>query len=176
MCTCAICSNASENQNFEAKEMMFGFRDTFEYFQCSKCGCLQIKTTPVNIDKYYPSKYYSYSEKKSKTISNKIKDYLLPASMKFRLGISKSIIGWLSDFRYKNTFEWLNYDLGNYRNKLILDIGCGSGLLISYLLKCGFNKLTGIDPYLEKNQIKNNLSLLKKDIFELVDKYDLETV
>ena len=153
--------------------MMFGFRDTFEYFQCSKCECLQIKSLPVDIDKYYPPKYYSYSEKKSKTINNKIKDYLLPASMKFRLGISKSILGWLSNFRYKNTFEWLTNDLGKYRNKFVLDIGCGSGLLISYFQKCGFSKLTGIDPYLSESRKKNEISLLKKEVYDLVDKYDL---
>ena len=37
MCICAICNNPTDNPVYEAKEMMFGFRDTFEYFQCSKC-------------------------------------------------------------------------------------------------------------------------------------------
>ena len=173
MCICTICNNASDNPVYEAKEMMFGFRDTFEYFQCSKCGCLQIKSVPEDIDKYYPSMYYSYSEKKTKTINNKIKDFLLPASMKFRLGISKSILGLVSNFRYKNTFEWLTKDLGKYKNKSVLDVGCGSGSLISYFQKCGFKELTGIDPYLSENKKKDGVLLLKNEVYDLKVKYDL---
>lgn len=43
-------------------EMMFGFGEEFAYFECSKCGCLQISEIPVDISKYYPSDYYSFSQ------------------------------------------------------------------------------------------------------------------
>jgi SAM-dependent methyltransferase len=173
MHNCVICNNSFENKIFEAKEMMFGFRDKFEYFQCSKCGCVQIAMIPLNIGKYYPSQYYSYSDKKHKTIGNKIKDYLLPCSMNFRMGLSNSLTAWISNFRYRTTFSWLNEDIGRYYNKSVLDVGCGSGLLISYFKKCGFKKLTGIDPYLSESINGDNFSLLKKELFELEVKFDL---
>ena len=160
MNTCIICNNILENKTFEIKEMMFGFRDKFRYFQCSECGCLQIAEIPEDMSKYYPSTYYSYSEKSKKTISNKIKDYLLPCSMKFRMGMSKSIIGLISNFRYSSTFPWINNDIGQFHNKSVLDVGCGSGLLISYFKKCGFENLTGIDPYLSENHEGEKFILL----------------
>ena len=55
------------------KEMIFGFRDEFTYFECSKCGCLQIMQIPRNMGKYYPSNYYSF--KKLDNQNNFIKKY-----------------------------------------------------------------------------------------------------
>ena len=51
---CKICSNYENNKEFKIREMMFGFRDEFTYFECSKCGCLQIAKIPKNVEKYYP--------------------------------------------------------------------------------------------------------------------------
>ena len=34
---CKICGNIEENKVFKIREMMFGFRDKFTYFECSKC-------------------------------------------------------------------------------------------------------------------------------------------
>jgi hypothetical protein len=59
---CKICGNIEENKVFEIREMMFGFRDEFTYFECSKCGCLQIAEIPINMEKYYPSNYYSFQK------------------------------------------------------------------------------------------------------------------
>ena len=58
---CKICKNTDTLKEYKVREMMFGFRDEFSYLECEKCGCLQIAEIPVNISKYYPSNYYSYS-------------------------------------------------------------------------------------------------------------------
>jgi len=173
MYICTVCNNSFENKIFKTKEMMFGYNDEFKYLLCSECGCLQITQIPEDMTKYYPSKYYSFSKKDKKKISNKIKDYLLPCSMKFRIGISKSIIGWISNLRYNTTFPWLTKDFGKYFKNSVLDVGCGSGSLLSYLKKTGFEKLTGIDPYLSEDTIMDDFSLLKKEIFDLKDKFHL---
>ena len=59
---CKICGNSEKNKEFKIREMMFGFRDEFTYFECSKCGCLQIAEIPKNISNYYPLNYYSYKK------------------------------------------------------------------------------------------------------------------
>ena len=41
---------------------MYGTKDAFEYFQCSKCNCLQISKIPENMAKYYPDNFYSYKK------------------------------------------------------------------------------------------------------------------
>jgi len=57
---CYIWSNEIYNRDFVAKEMMFGFRESFHYFECSNCGCVQIVPIPDDIKKYYPTNYYSF--------------------------------------------------------------------------------------------------------------------
>ncbi|MCK7536793.1 MAG: hypothetical protein MZV63_40435 [Marinilabiliales bacterium] len=42
------------------KEMQFGLRERFTYFQCPKCSAYQIAEVPSDISKYYPSTYYSF--------------------------------------------------------------------------------------------------------------------
>src|SRR5215470_11645307 len=56
---CRICGNGRSNQSYVAKEMMFGLREVFDYFQCAECGCLQIAVFPSDISRYYPPSYYS---------------------------------------------------------------------------------------------------------------------
>src|SRR5712692_4013534 len=56
---CRIYANAHGNREHVAKEMMFGFRDAFDYFQCAECGCLQIARFPDDMSRYYPASYYS---------------------------------------------------------------------------------------------------------------------
>ena len=58
---CKICKNAQDNIVFWAQEKMFNMNEQFQYLECSRCGCLQIKDIPTDIEKYYPSNYYSYN-------------------------------------------------------------------------------------------------------------------
>jgi hypothetical protein len=61
MSECRICDNTEDNLEFQILEMMYGAREKFDYFQCSHCGCLQIKGIPSDMGKYYPSGYYSFA-------------------------------------------------------------------------------------------------------------------
>ena len=58
---CRICENEERNISFKLKEMMYGLKDEFKYFQCAVCDCIQIVKPPDIINKYYPGDYYSYS-------------------------------------------------------------------------------------------------------------------
>jgi hypothetical protein len=62
---CKICTNPHNNKTFQIREMMFGSREEFLYFECSKCGCLQIAEIPENIEKYYPPNYLRSSRQRS---------------------------------------------------------------------------------------------------------------
>ena len=64
---CRACGNAEGNTAHFPKEMMFGWREVFEYFECGRCGCLQIAEIPADLGKYYPrDAYYSYQPPKAK--------------------------------------------------------------------------------------------------------------
>lgn len=64
---CAICGNHEENKRHVAREMMFGYRDEFEYLECSACGRLQNVSVPEGLERYYGDNYYSVNTRKRKT-------------------------------------------------------------------------------------------------------------
>jgi 2-polyprenyl-3-methyl-5-hydroxy-6-metoxy-1,4-benzoquinol methylase len=55
----------------------------------------------------------------------------------------------------------------------VLDVGSGSGELLKNFYKAGYNDLTGIDPYIDKDIVyNNNLRIEKKEIFDVNRQYD----
>jgi len=165
---CAVCGNVENNKTVVAKEMMFGFRDEFEYLECSDCGCLQIKELPKNIEKYYPDNYYSYNSKGedhliqtsfSKTLKRKSKKGLLNFYLKGNNPIGKMISS-----TYKSYYPWIKTKtLGS--NSRILDIGCGWGELLLKMYNDGFRDLTGVDPYIkEEIRYKCGVTIYKKQL------------
>lgn len=169
---CKICGNSENNKEFKIREMMFGFRDEFSYFECSKCGCLQIEKIPENMGKYYPSNYYSF--KKADKSNNFLKQILKAKRDKYTL-FKKGLVGKIISKKYPNMlFDMFSRIEINYNSK-ILDVGCGAGNFLYSLNKIGFNNLTGIDPYIKKDIIDGNVKTLKKSIHNLPNnkKFDL---
>ncbi len=172
---CRVCGNSENNKEFKIKEMMFGFRDKFAYFECSKCGCLQIAEIPRNIGKYYPSNYYSFNDLPLKKENDNIIKKLLKRKRDEYALFRKGLIGKLVYFKYPHLFFYI---IGMAKIRLqskILDVGCGNGNLLYSLRKIGLKNLLGIDPYIDNDIENDNIKILKKNIYELneFDKYDL---
>lgn len=181
---CKICGNSENNQLYEFKEMMFGFRDKFDYFQCPHCDCLQILDLFLDMAKYYPSNYDSFiSEwgdlKKSK---NSLVQYLKDCRNDYAI-FNKGLLGRI--IYKKFPFKWLKEYLSNYfsgvtpvglfkKKSKILDVGCGSGKLLYLLRELGFKNLLGADPY-NKDDIlySNGVKILKLNIHQVRGKFDL---
>jgi len=170
---CRICNNVEGNNVIKTTEMMFGYNDSFEYIECSLCGCLQIKHIPENISKYYPENYFSYKKVEEPKIErNKLLRYLKKKIFRFHLG-EFSLIGMLLAVKYQNPFPyWIKKRTISLDAK-ILDIGSGSGQNLISLYKIGFTNLIGVDPYIESDIFyKSGIKIFKKNIFEIEDKYD----
>lgn len=60
---CRICGAAGDFDTYQAVEMLQGSRQSFPYFVCESCGCMQIETVPEDLGKYYGSGYYAYQVK-----------------------------------------------------------------------------------------------------------------
>lgn len=168
---CKICGNSENNKEFQIREMMFGFRDKFTYFECSKCGCLQIAEIPKDMGKYYPSNYYSFKKGES---NNFIKQTLKKRRDEYVL-FKKGLIGKVVCMRYPNPLFDILSKVKIKHNSRILDIGCGAGNLLYSLKEIGFKNLVGIDPYINEEFIDEDVKILKKTIHELPDsqKFDL---
>ncbi len=176
MLCCRICTNSEGNLSFTVREMMFGFRDKFEYYQCAECGCLQIAEIPQNIAKYYPQDYYSFNTNKDSLLKSAYmegKQYLENKIAKQSLG-QENLIGKLFAKKYDSFTwpEWLKIAQVE-QDRAILDVGCGAGDLLLKMQKAGFSKLTGIDPYLNQDiHYENKVAILKCSLNELTEKYD----
>ena len=168
---CKICNNQSYNELIIAQERHLGLGDKFEYILCSDCHCLQIKEIPENIGKYYPPSYYSFQEAKFPSRLNRFNFFLKKSLINYYMGYF-DITGFFLSFIFEHPFPWIRNKEINF-NSRILDVGTGSGRKILSLQRSGFTNLTGIDPFIAKDvYYENGVKVLKKDIYEIDEKYD----
>lgn len=168
---CQICGNSRANVVYLLREMMFGLKDIFTYFQCSKCLCLQIAQIPSNISRYYPSGYYSLSSRTQ--IRNRIEEQLLLLRDQYAFS-RKGLVGRIVYFFFPSPAMSHISSIGVAANAKILDVGCGSGRHLLALYRQGYKNLVGIDPFLDKDlEINNGLRIYKKTIDEVDGKFDL---
>jgi 2-polyprenyl-3-methyl-5-hydroxy-6-metoxy-1,4-benzoquinol methylase len=166
---CRICLNSCDNKAFEFSEMMFGYRDRFDYFQCSRCGCLQITDFPADLSKYYPAQYYSFSE--INNINNRIKLLLKRLRNNYAI-LNKGVLGKLINLKYPFPFQYEYFPLSE--DDAIMDVGCGNGSLLYELSISNLHNMIGVDPYIYGDIIySNNLKIIKKYITDVEGKWNL---
>ena len=54
---CRICASNGPHSHFVVREMMFGTREPFGYFECANCKTLQIVDIPPDLARHYPGDY-----------------------------------------------------------------------------------------------------------------------
>jgi 2-polyprenyl-3-methyl-5-hydroxy-6-metoxy-1,4-benzoquinol methylase len=171
--SCRICGNTEGNQSHFPKEMMFGWREEFEYLECGRCGCLQIAGIPSNLAKYYPSEgYYSYKPPKKKHYPDWVLRLRHERTRHF-LG-ERTLIGALAAALSKRSehFDWFRGRRVTLDSRL-LDVGCGAGALLLRLQREGFRFLLGADPFIAADiDYGNGVRILKRGVEELDGQFD----
>ena len=168
---CKVCGNSDGNRLHQVKEMQLGLREMFTYMECSNCGCMQLMNIPANMGKYYPNEgYYSFNlgldvRQKPDTLRKLKASYLIYGKNK--------LAGSLLSIGYKapDLYSWIK-NAGVQYDDAILDVGTGNGSLLLTLFKIGFTNLTGIDPFIDKDQQYGAINIYKKSIFETKGQYD----
>jgi SAM-dependent methyltransferase len=168
---CKVCANEAGNRHYSIREMQLGMRENFPYMECAACGAMQLEQVPADLGKYYPnSDYYSFNLgldiKKKPDALRKIKSgYLLYGK--------NPLLGKLLSAGYKKPdyYNWLR-NAGVGYTDAILDVGTGNGSLLASLYKIGFTNLTGIDPFIEKEQRFGPVNIYRKSIFETEGQFD----
>ncbi len=154
--------------------MMFGFRDEFEYFECSRCQCVQIVDIPDSMTRYYPDNYHSFVPISR---SNRLRTLLI-ALRDGSAVTGRGLIGkFLARFFPPNSalpsLAWLQAD----RSARILDVGCGSGLMLNALGGLKFRNLLGVDPFLPADvEYANGVKLVKATIHDISGEFDIITL
>ena len=165
--TCRICGATAAHPQYTVREMMFGFRDAFTYFQCQQCECLQIAEIPAAIAKYYPENYYSMSgglPRPPARLLRSLRQFGATVRMRHALPFGG---------RRQDTYAWVR-GTGIERQSAILDVGCGRGLLLHELWLDGFSNLTGVDPFIEKSvRYDSGIAIHKCSLAEVDGTFDL---
>lgn len=131
---CAICSGTIGTQHM-FREMMFGTRDEFPYWECSACGCLQIGRIPQRMGDYYPDDYYSFSL------------HLKPLELWLYRAYFKA--NRLAQRVHRIRTLQSVIDAKPKHRARILDVGCGAGKLVTVLRRVGFDA-HGADPFAKR--------------------------
>ncbi len=171
---CRVCQNKDGNKSFTATEMMFGMRDMFEYFECAKCGCVQIASIPADLSRYYPANYYSFRETSYEHKPWKI--FLKKQLIRHHVYKEPTLVGKLFAYRFpkdEDFYPWVRRS-ELFFDGAVLDVGCGSGNVLLKLLKSGYTNLTGVDPFIEKDiSYPGNVNIYKKELASVSGSYDL---
>ncbi len=144
---CLWCHSTAIARTFVARERLFGMEGEFEYAECAQCGSLQILQPPEDLPRYYPPEYDAYN-----TLPDAYYRGLLGVIRTWRdrtVATGKGLLGRLvllvhpqQDPRVRS-IRLLNLS----PDARVLDVGCGSGLLLLILHRVGFRNVEGIDPY-----------------------------
>ena len=176
MCICKICKNSIGNSKYRVREMMFGLREEFDYFQCANCGCLQIGTAPQDLSRYYPRDYFSLEKPKLSerlALFSSLKQARLKHALgqKNALGAVLSIIGGIPSIP-----EWV-IKAHLRTDSRILDVGCGQGQRLLQLRRKGFSSLTGIDPHIASNiRYRCGVTVYKMQVEDITEHFDFVTL
>lgn len=146
--------------------MMYGLGEEFAYFECSECGCLQIAEIPDNIERFYPYGYLS-------SFTPKLAEepgWLYKSTRPDRYAMFHSnFIAQVLRKRYLYGMLERIAEIGVSPGSKVLDVGCGSGVLLHSLYNLGFSELVGIDPHVVEEVDKPGPVILKKVIHDLPD-------
>ena len=152
---------------------MLGLRDTFTYFQCSDCGCLQIANSPEDMSKYYPSDYYSFSRGKKKSQIFGFKKNVKRLVNEYAV-FNNGIIGKFLYMAFPEPSMRCLSRIPIGKSMSILEIGSGDGAFLLDLAEIGFTKVVGIDPYIEEDISYNKeVRVFKQTIEDVSGKWDI---
>ena len=183
---CRICNSEDKQPTFIGREMMFGTREEFEYFQCNSCDCLQISNIPNDLSRFYPPEYYSLSLCQT-TKRSILKDFLIKQRFRnalFNQGYKiNQLISKFIEMPSLRLDEVLPVSQILKHAKIInfdarfLDIGCGSwSTWLEKLKIMGFRKLYGGDPFIKNDVIHNGITIFKNEINDIHGEFDLITM
>ena len=173
---CRICGGTA-GASHRASEKMFGTGDSFDYFECNDCRCLQIMEVPADLGRYYPSHYYSFAAPAEADGGTRgaIRELLLRMVLRAPTRLREKALLELPWYRLGATQASLQMALlAKHRHARILDVGAGGGRLVRSLAHMGFVNALGIDPFIAGDVMEGGRCLVRKaDIYAIDQPFDL---
>jgi len=166
---CRICQDLGPHRTVNAREMMFGTREPFLYFECEGCGSVQISAAPGDLGRFYANGYYSYRQ----AHPNPLAEFVIGQRTRHLLGLPNILGGIVSVLRRDAAIQALSLTKPK-RAARILDVGCGVGKTLDRLAAAGFKSLHGIDPHIAHDLTTPGGVEVRKQSLEMVrDMFDV---
>lgn len=164
------------------RENMFGISEDFDYSVCAECGTLALVAIPQDMAPYYPRNYYSVDLDPERALGAPgVRQFaqLVIGSVLWGRGVFSGLATAVIPRRQLRTLVSV---LGSIRHAglisgkqtRILDVGCGSGMLVFALGLAGVRDVTGVDPFMSGDrELSTGGQLLHRDLSEVGGSYDL---
>lgn len=176
---CQVCQQGLTDENKHVvREMMFGVREPFDYYECPRCGCLQLRSVPADMSRYYPASYPAFRQTFNpvrSSILSRLKGWSNRQHTLYQLGRFNPV-GFLRGLLSPpppSLKEVHLADTGITLASTVLDVGCGNGELLSRMARAGFENLTGADPYAEAQSVSPSLKIIHCHLNDIEGKFDL---
>jgi len=179
---CPACLSPEQAEVMVVRENMFGIGQDFEYSVCAGCGSLALISTPTEMAAHYPTSYYSEELDPERALG-------APGVRQFAQLVIGSVLWGQSRVAGAATTVIPRRQLRTLvsvlrsirraglvggRHTRVLDVGCGSGMLVFALGLAGLKEVTGVDPFLAHERDLSTGGLLRRqDIGRVEGRYDL---
>jgi SAM-dependent methyltransferase len=182
--TCEICGATGDFERLRLREMLFGTREEFGYHRCPACGVLRIEQVPDDLGRHYPDDYYAgYSGAAGR--GGRVPEQ--PVGMRLRglRAANRATVFGASRPSDRVLRRWAPravvpaeqltriqaLGLRSYDDP-VLEVGCGR--VPRHLLDLqaiGFANLTGIDPFLERDDVVAGILLRRLRVQDATGTY-----
>ncbi len=178
--TCPICATAGPHRRMRLREMMFATREAFDYLLCDACGTIRIAEVPEDLGRHYPARYHYERLDPDMPAGPELRRRLVGIGVRpdftgagrSAARIARRLVPPPAGYRRwrASLLRWgvRSFDGG------VLDVGCGPipNRLVA-LRALGFNRLLGIDPYIERDVTVEGVRVRKVGIEEVHAQFDL---
>lgn len=179
---CPVCASGTLAPSLTVREMMFGLDAAFGYDACSSCGSLHLRDVPDDYGPYYPDDYYSVELDPEVVLGRRpVRDLVRVVAASTLFGQGR-VAGAARTALRKRQFQTLVSLLRSVRQAglpsgprtSVLDVGCGSGLLVYALGLGGMVDVTGIDPFAPSDRrLDSGGALLRRQLDDVEGSYEL---
>ncbi len=179
---CPACLSQSPTDVLSVRENMFGLAEDFDYSVCADCGSLALISIPDDMSPYYPTNYYSVDLDPERALGAPgVRQFaqLVIGSVLWGHGLVAGAATSVIPRRQLRTLVSVLRSIGraglvNGKQTRVLDVGCGSGMLVFALGLGGVKEVTGIDPFMSADRdLSTGGRLRRQDLSEVEDRYDL---
>jgi SAM-dependent methyltransferase len=145
--TCRICGGLTDAPPYRVREMLYGSREPFDYFECGDCGCVQIAKIPADLSRFYPPGYFSFRDYRALD-RNWVRRFIDPRRVRRSFG-RRDWLGALAE-SVSRPFDYVDWvrQAGLTMEARVLDVGCGAGKTLINMALGGFPAPTGVDPFI----------------------------